>query len=159
MLKLLVLILNLIKFDEHRDYKVGELNGTKFIYRFADEYDIYDYGMSVACTACYKVLKFFPLCVLIFDEDFDEFDEEEQEFIVFHELGHINLHFKTNVYEKLDTDDLSENDKLLIEHEADMYGIEHTSYKAGMNTLKKLIVMFNDEDVKKRLQMVKIKLN
>lgn len=158
MTNLLVMILNAVKFDGHRDYKVGKMKDTKFIYRKADEYDIYEFGMSIACTLCYYVLKYIPLCILVFDDDYDEFNDEEKEFIVFHELGHVNLHFKTHNIMNYD-DEMSYENKISIEHEADMYGIEHTSYKAGISVMEKIIDMYDDKEVKRRLRLIKNKLN
>lgn len=136
MKKLLVWYLNLknTKAGISLRYSIRKIND--------DEYICVDVSMIeniivcnsiIASTTQQRVFGFFKIPIIILDELYYEiFTTEEKKFIIYHELGHARLgHFKRKFDDTYD-------EKLLIEHEADMYGIEHTSWETGYQTLQKI---------------------
>ena len=115
-------------------YKIGNINDEKYIYVDVSSIEnIYACNSVIASTTLQRLFWFYKFPIIILDElYYGKFTKKEKEFIIYHELGHYKRgHFKRKFEDNYD-------ERLKLEHEADMYAVERTDWQTSYDTLNKI---------------------
>lgn len=146
MKKIITMILNIKRLGRGGKYKIGKIDDTEFIYQILNSEDMMNNGILVAGSVMRGIAGPLEAKIVLIDENFDRFNDECKKFIIYHELGHLTKHFTDEILSKYHT--LNYYDKLLLEHEADMFGVENTSVEACLKTLELLNVLLDEKGFK-----------
>lgn len=155
-MRLIVKILNYLYNNKRRIYNFGKIDNIGFIYRYdkvEDENYLDTFGAVIEKIKLFKLL---TINIIVFNISFDDYDEETKKFIIYHEIGHDILHLS-----KLFNDDLlTKEEKIMIEHEADMYAVKHTSWQLVHKSLRFLLndTLINNPQNKSLIELIKARI-
>lgn len=157
----IVRILNCLYRNKGRYYNFGEIDNIEYIYRYGNvknNRDHYNFGVSIDKLPIFKILN---IHAIVLDISFDTFDDNIKKFVICHELGHEYLHISKIINDEL----IGMEEKILVEHEADMFAVERISWGMVHRSLKFLLndTIINNpqnntliESIKARIQLLEI---
>lgn len=121
--------------------KIGNINGIYYVYNKAK-------ALNTTSVRIIGKGRFSIPVISINTYEFSKFTKKEQEFIIYHELGHWKLnHF--NVAERLESQEI----------EADMFAINIVGHNIAISTLSKLRRIYgplaNVEEINNRINIIR----
>lgn len=139
--------------------KIFELDGEYYLYRYSQ---YLDGPVYMAMVNCYRILGLRIEEIILDRHNFDQFVEERddvKEFIIRHEIAHVKLKHHT-----LDICNMSPEERLNLEIEADVHAAEQVGYDIAYESIKSLENFFQikyntyDNEIEPRLEKLKRKI-
>lgn len=144
-----------------KEVNIIKIDGKYYLHRIKNPEYIGDFEVSIAVIRRIKIFN-FHIPVIITDDWFDVItrnDDNLKEFIIRHEIGHYELkHFELNL------NNLSIDEKIELEIEADSYAANHVGNDIALNSIEYIELFLNkifkiyDESLEERKKSLKIKI-